>query len=160
MTSQDRDRPQHGSGVGDRPPKSTESDDVVFDLVFEDGLFFFELSNRGAEPVTKLTTTFRRPVVAPDGETDLATLNVFKKIEYMPPGKAIRVFVDSVPSYFGRRQPNLIHVSLTWKQGRQTHTAKISHDVRIYRDLPYMVGRGDEARRGISLTSQTDQSRR
>jgi hypothetical protein len=154
LASRDRGRPPQDVAT------APASDDVVFDIVFEDGLLFFELSNREATAVTKVTTTFRRPVIAPDGVTDLTALNVFKKIEYMPHGKVIRVFVDSVASYFARRQPNLIHVGLIWKLGKQTRSAQISHDVRIYRDLPYLVGRGDEARRGISLTSQTDQSRR
>lgn len=134
--------------------------DVIFDVVFEDGLLFFELSNRSSIPVTKLAVTFRRPILAPDGVTDLTTLNVFKKIEFLAPDKVIRVFVDTVVSYFARRQPNIVHVSLTWKQGPKTVSARISHDLRIYRDLPYVVGRGDAARRGISLPNQTNQSRR
>ncbi len=127
---------------------------VIFDVVFEDGLLFFELSNRAPVPVTKVVTAFRKPVIAPDGVTDLSRLNLFTKTEFLAPGKAIRAFVDSVSSYFARRQPNFVHVELTWRQGRDARSAKISHDIRIYRDLPYIVGRGDSARRGIPLTDQ------
>ena len=146
---------------GGRILRGDRSDDepelgVIFDVVFEDGLLFFELSNPAPLPATKVVTTFRKPVIAPDGVTDLSRLNLFTKTEFLPPGKVIRVFVDSVSSYFARRQPNFVHVELTWRQGRAARSTKISHDVRIYRDLPYIVGRGDSARRGIPLTDQLD----
>ena len=92
--------------------------------------------------------------------TDLSSLNVFKKIEFLAPGKVIRVFVDSVASYFARRQPNLVHVALTWRQGRTSLSTQISHDIRIYRDLPFVIEGGEPARRGVSLTTRIDQPRR
>ncbi|MEA2023747.1 MAG: hypothetical protein U9N79_05570 [Actinomycetota bacterium] len=141
-------------------PERTSEPGVVFDIVFEDGLLFFELSNRASVPVTKVVTAFRRPVLAPDGLTDLGSLTLFKKTEYLPPGKAIRVFVDTVASYFARRQPNFVHVALTWKQRGKTLSTQISHDIRIYRDLPYVVGRGESVRRGASLANQINQPRR
>lgn len=142
------------------PSERTSEPEVVFDVVFEDGLLFFELSNRASVPVTKVVTTFRRPVLAPDGVTDLSTLNVFKKTEFLAPGRVIRVFVDSVASYFARRQPNFVHVVLTWKQGGSTLSTQISHDIRIYRDLPYVIEREESARRGVSLTTRIYQPRR
>ena len=104
---------------GGRILRGDRSDDepelgVIFDVVFEDGLLFFELSNPAPLPATKVVTTFRKPVIAPDGVTDLSRLNLFTKTEFLP------------------------------------------HDVRVYRDLPYIVGRGDSARRGIPLTDQLD----
>jgi hypothetical protein len=136
-------------------PRERISDtEVIFDVVFEDGLLFFELSNRAAVPARKVVTVFRQPVIAPDGVTDIASLNVFKKTEYLAPGKTIRVFVDSAASYFSRRQPNFVHVGLSWKQGTESVTSKISHDIRIYRDLPYVVGQGPEARRGPTATTR------
>ena len=131
-------------------------DEVIFDVVFEDGLLFFELSNRSEGSVRRVTTQFRRPVLAPDGATDLALLQVFKKTEYLAPGKVIRVFVDSVTSYFSRKQPNFVHVALSWSRRGKNRTTKISHDLRIYRDLPYVVGRGESARRGVSITKRND----
>ena len=72
----------------------------------------------------------------------------------------IRVFVDSVPSYFARRQPSRFRVELTWTQAGKSRTTQISHDLRIYRDLPYVTGFGAEARRGVALTDQQDRPRR
>ncbi|MEN8239544.1 MAG: hypothetical protein ABFR53_10120 [Actinomycetota bacterium] len=140
------------------PGERTLDPDVIFDVVFEEGLLFFELSNRASVPVRKVVTVFRKPVIAPDGITDIASLNVFTKTEFLAPGKTIRVFVDSVNSYFARRQPNFVHVSLTWKQGAKAMATQISHDIRVYQDLPYVIGRGDGAKRGVA--SRIDQSRR
>ena len=142
------------------PSELPSEPEVVFDVVFEDGLLFFELSNRSSVPVTKVVTTFRLPVLAPDGVSDLSSLNVLKKTEFLAPGRVIRVFVDSVASYFARRQPNFVHVVLTWKQRGRTLSTQISHDIRIYRDLPYVIERGESARRGVSLTTRIDQPRR
>jgi hypothetical protein len=133
---------------------------VIFDVVFEDGLLFFELSNRAPAPVRKVATVFRKPVIGPDGVTNISTLNVFTKTEFLAPGKTIRVFVDSVRSYFARRQPNFVHVSVTWKRGAKTITTQISHDVRIYQDLPYVTGRGSDARRGSAVPDRNIQRRR
>ena len=142
------------------PRESISDADVIFDVVFEDGLLFFELSNRAAVPARKVVTVFRQPIVAADGVTDIGTLNVFKKTEYLAPGKTIRVFVDSAASYFSRRQPNFVHVALSWKQGAESVASKISHDIRIYRDLPYVIGEGPEARRGPTATARISQPRR
>lgn len=142
------------------PGERTLDPDVIFDVVFEDGLLFFELSNRAPTPVRKVVTVFRKPVIAPDGAKDIASLNVFTKTEFLAPHKTIRVFVDTVRSYFARRQPNFVHVSLTWKQGAKTMTTQISHDIRIYRDLPYVTGRGAEARRGSAVLNESTQPRR
>jgi hypothetical protein len=136
------------------PPERVSDANVIFDVVFEDGLLFFELSNRAAVPARKVVTVFRRPVIAPDGVTDITSLNVFKKTEYLAQGKTIRVFVDSVASYFSRRQPNFVHVALSWRQGAESVTSKISHDIRIYQDLPYVIGQGPDARRGPTATTR------
>ena len=130
------------------PTERTGEPDVLFDVVFEDGLLFFELSNHGSVPATRVTTKFGTPVIAPDSETDLTQLQVFRKTEFLAPGKTIRVFVDTVPSYFARKQPNFVRVSITWKQGRRALSTQISHDIRIYKDLPFVSGHGDSARRG------------
>jgi hypothetical protein len=98
--------------------------------------------------------------MAPDGVTNLSTLNLFTKAEFLAPGKTIRVFVDSVRSYFARRQPNLVSVSITWKQGAKTLATQISHDVRIYKDLPYVTGRGPDAQRGAAVPNRPIQRRR
>lgn len=142
------------------PSERTLDPDVILDVVFEDGLLFFELSNRASVPVRKVVTVFRKPVIAPDGVTDITSLNVFTKTEFLAPGKTIRVFVDSVSSYFARRQPNFIHVAITWKQEAKTMTTQISHDIRIYRDLPYVTGRGSDARRGSAVLNGPNQPRR
>lgn len=137
------------------PNEQKPGEAVVFDIVFEDGLLFFEISNRATMSVTNVVAVFRKPVLAPDGVTDLTNLRIFKGIAFFAPGKAIRIFVDSVPSYFARRQPNIVHVVLTWREGREIVSRKIAHDLRIYRDLPYIVGQGETARRGVPFTSQT-----
>ena len=142
------------------PTERTLDPDVIFDVVFEDGLLFFELSNRASTPARKIVTVFRKPVIAPDGITDIANLNAFTKTEFLAPGKTIQVFVDTVRSYFARRQPNFIHVAITWKQGAKTMATQISHNVRIYRDLPYVIGRGSEAARGSAVPDGPNQSRR
>lgn len=142
------------------PGERTLDPDVIFDVVFEDGLLFFELSNRASVPVRKIVTVFRKPVIAPDGTTDIASLNVFTKTEFLAPQRTIRVFVDSVRSYFARRQPNFVHVSITWKQGAKTMATQISHDIRIYQDLPYVTGRGLDAIRGSAVPNGPNQPRR
>lgn len=135
------------------PERSAPSGDVVFDVVFEDGLLFFELSNRSNEPVLNLRTGFERPVVGPDA-VDLTRLHLFRKTSYLAPGRTISVFVDTVGSYFARRQPNFVRVELSWRQGGKPRTSRVEHDVRIYRDLPYVVGRVSTHQRRLQQTEE------
>jgi len=136
------------------PNEQKPGESVVFDVIFEDGLLFFEISNRATVSVANVVAVFHKPMLAPDGVTDLTSLRIFKGISFLAPGKAIRVFVDSVPSYFARRQPNIVHVVMTWREEREIVSRKIAHDLRIYRDLPYIVGQGEPARRGVPFTNQ------
>ena len=142
------------------PATRTNEPDVIFDVVFEGGLLFFELSNRADVPATKVVTQFRRPVIGPDGVTDLTRLAVFRRVSFMPPGKAIRVFVDTVAGYFARRQPPIIGVVLSWSRAGTAMTTTISHDLGIYRDLPYVVSHDGEVRRGVPIGEPTRRRRR
>ncbi|HSF84040.1 MAG TPA: hypothetical protein VLG28_00060 [Acidimicrobiia bacterium] len=159
-----RDRTGQRSGQpqqrGRRGPLRTRSPAVVLDVVFEEGLLFFELQNRDSVPVTNVVTSFNRSVQAPDGATDLTQLRIFQKVSFLASGKILRVFVDSAAGYFARRQPNTLRVELSWNRGGINMTTIVSHDLRIYRDLPFVVGRGEAARRGVALTDQTNQRRR
>ena len=78
--------------------------DVYVDVVLEDGLLFFVICNDGMVPATRVRITFERPVIGTDGR-DVTQLGAFSHLEFLAPGKRIRVLIDRSHAYFARRQP-------------------------------------------------------
>lgn len=75
---------------------------VYLDVVFDDGLLFFELVNAGCQPVTAVRVRCSDAVTGAH-ETDIAGIGPFRRTESLAPQRCVRVFVDTARSYFGPR---------------------------------------------------------
>ena len=109
--------------------------DVYVDVVLEHGLLFFVICNDGALPATRVRITFDRPVIGVDG-LDVTRHGAFSHLEFLAPHKRIRVLIDRAHAYFGRRQRSAIAMKLAWRAGGQPFTSSLTHDMRVYADLP------------------------
>lgn len=124
--------------------------DVIVDVVEDDGLLFLAIANIGAAPAVKVACTFDRALVGAGGET-ANELALFKRLDFLAPGRAIRTFVDSIEGYFRRRQPARFRVDIAYRSETGASFARrVTHNVAIYRDLVF-ARRADAA---------SDQSRR
>ena len=117
--------------------------EVIFDIEFKDGLFFVVIKNIGNSVALKVIPKLNKRIAGLGGKKDLNKMNLFRGIEYFPPGKEIRFFLDSAPSYFSGKQPTqfTVEVSYSDSSGRKFRE-KINHNLEIYRDLPYLTKTG------------------
>jgi hypothetical protein len=114
---------------------------VILDFVFEDGLLFVSLANIGDAPATDVVVEFNEAIHMADGKL-LGELGLFRRLRFLAPRKEIVAFVDSTAAYFGRGEPSRIAASIRWRdEDGESRSAKIDHDLDVYRDLPYVTGK-------------------
>lgn len=80
-----------------------EDPEVIVDFVFEDGLLFVSLRNIGSRPAYAVSTRFDKPFRGLHGTRTISELRLFRRLEFLAPGREIRAFLDSSAAYFARR---------------------------------------------------------
>lgn len=116
--------------------------DVILDIVFEDGLLFLALVNIGARPALGVQTEFRRPLVGLGGTKEVSALPLFRRVEFLAPGREIRTLLDSSASWFRRRQPAKIAARLSYAgEDGERYSTTVQHDLTVYREVAYVTRR-------------------
>lgn len=110
--------------------------EVIVDFIFEDGLFFIAVKNIGDAPAHAVSVAFDKKFTGVEGAKEISTLPLFKKIPFLAPQKEITAFLDRSASYFRRRQPAKLRVTIVFKDNSgETHRTVLRHDLGIYKDL-------------------------
>lgn len=133
----DEDRPVPGAAAEHRRP-SPEAD-VILDVEFEDGLLFLVLENFGFRPAHSVRVRFAGPLHGLGGEKRIDRLQIFRRLELLPPRRRIRIFLDRAVLLFAREEPTELEARITWRtddDGRGSRTVR--HDLAAYRDFPYL----------------------
>jgi hypothetical protein len=114
-----------------------DDDGVIVDVVFEDGVLYLELANLSERPALAVTCTFDPPLVDAAGR-DVAKLRLFKKMEFLGPGRRVRTLLNSVT---GMKAPARTTVSIKYKRpgDRTVTTTSVTHDLAVYRELSYRI---------------------
>ncbi len=112
--------------------------DVIIDFLCQQGMLFISLKNIGARSAYQVKTSFDQPLHGLDGRKCISDLPLFRRIEFVPPGKEFVQLLDPVAAWFRRRRSSKIGVTITYndREGRR-FSERIAHDLRIYRDLGY-----------------------
>ncbi|MGD0696265.1 MAG: hypothetical protein ABSB82_15545 [Terriglobia bacterium] len=112
--------------------------EVIVDFIAEEGLLYVVLQNIGASSALGASAVFDKPFHGLEGRKCISAMQLFKRVEFMPPGKKFVQLVDSLAAYFKRREPTRITVTVSYtsREGRKFQEV-IKHDLRIYRDLGY-----------------------
>lgn len=133
----DEDRPVPGAAAEHRRP-SPEAD-VILDVEFEDGLLFLVLENIGRRPAHSVRVRFAGPLHGLGGEKRIDRLQIFRRLELLPPRRRIRIFLDRAALLFAREEQTELEARITWRtddDGRGSRTVR--HDLAAYRDFPYL----------------------
>ena len=113
---------------------------VILDVQFSDGVFSFVIENIGAIPATNVSTTLDKKIMGLGGTKTINDLRILKEITYFPPKKAFTFLLDSASSFFARQEPTRFTATISYSDSDgASYTEKITHDLEIYRDLPYRV---------------------
>jgi len=58
-------------------------------------------------------------------------------LTYLPPGKSIRISLDSAPLLFARRKENSFRARVQYRdRSGNEYSETFAHDLDVYRDLP------------------------
>jgi len=114
--------------------------DVILDVVFEEGLLYLALRNIGSRPALRVETEFRRALVGLGGTKEVSALPLFRRVDFLAPGREIRTLLDSAPSWFRRRQATKIAARLTYADAEgERYETDVRHDLAVYREVAYVT---------------------
>jgi len=114
-------------------------DGVIVDVVFEDGVLYVELANLADRPALNVTCSFDPPLVDVEGR-DVSELRLFRRVEFLGPGRRVRTLLDSVAGYFEREAATRVAVAVEYERpGEARRATKVTHDLELYRELAYRV---------------------
>lgn len=112
---------------------------VIVDFVFDQGLLYIAIKNIGKLPAYRVSIQFDKEFRGVAGEKKISDLALFKCIEFLPPQKEIKTFLDSSAAYFDRKEPEKISTQITYQDSQQQrYVNKISHNLEIYKDIGYV----------------------
>src|SRR5256885_6068142 len=116
--------------------------DVIVDFRFERGLLYVALINLSDAPAYRVSVKFANPFRGLDGECAVSSLAMFRRVQFLAPHKRIETLLDSSFAYFKRREPTVIKAVVTFRDARgKAHRHEIVHDLKIYKDISYVVDR-------------------
>ena len=122
----------------DSPLSPVHRPEIILDFHADQALLYVVLKNIGARSAYRVITKFDKSFRGLGGKKCISTLQLFRYLLFMPPGKEFVQLVDSLGAYFRRREPSRITATITYedREGRKFEDV-ISHDLRIYRDLGF-----------------------
>ncbi len=105
------------------------------DFECEGDLLFIVIANIGSSSAFRISIKFNKEMVNSSGK-NIASMKIFRMLEFAPPGKKIRIFVDRFSSYVARKQPQLITANISYSDKRgQKFNDVIKHNLAVYRDI-------------------------
>ena len=112
---------------------------AVVDVIFDAGIFYLELANIGSQPVTEIACSFH-PDLHDLHDRSVNGLALFTSTMFLMPGKRIRTILDTSASYFARKGPKTISVTIGYTDWTgQRHNSKVVHNLAIYQGLNYLT---------------------
>jgi hypothetical protein len=116
--------------------------DVVLDVEFDQGLLWLVVANIGERPALAAQVRFEKPFRGLGGTVEVSALRLFRRIEFLPPGKEIRTLLDASATYFARKEPTKLAAVIAFRDDAgQGFERRVVHDLAIYRDITYLAER-------------------
>ena len=105
-------------------------------------MLYVALINLSDAPAYRVSVKFDNPFRGLDGECAVSSLSMFRRVQFLAPHKRIETLLDSSFAYFKRREPTMIKALVTFRDARgKVHRHEIVHDLKIYKDISYVVNR-------------------
>jgi hypothetical protein len=120
--------------------------EVILEFLFERGMFHVSVSNIGDKPALGVRIAFNKKIMGLNGAKEISALSLFQNLEFLGPKREIVTLIDSSSSYFKRKQPTRLLVRVSYRDSdNQKYESTISHNLEIYRDLPYLPAAGEQS---------------
>ncbi len=122
-----------------RSVQSRSSDprpDVIVDFRCSQGLLFISLKNIGTQSAYGVCTAFDKPLVGLGGKKRISELQLFRRVEFVPPGKEFSQVVDPLTAWFKQDRPRQYTITITYDDRDGNHfQERIVHNLEVYKDL-------------------------
>src|SRR3989442_13776961 len=89
-------------------------DDIV-DFNCEQGMLFITLKNIGARSAYAVTTTFDKPLYGLEGKKCISELQLFRRAEFVPPGKEFAQLMGPIAGWFKQRRSAKVNITITYR---------------------------------------------
>ncbi len=120
------------------PAEAARAADVILDVEFEAGVLYLVVRNIGDGPASAVRCKFAQPFHGLGGTTEMSALPLFRKLEFLGPGREIRTLLDTTAAYFARKEPAKLEVTVTWRDDVRARAQRaIVHDLSVYRSVAY-----------------------
>jgi hypothetical protein len=110
--------------------------EVIVDFSVDDGLLSVHLKNIGCRSAYRVATTFDKPFYGLSGRKCISEMRLFRRLDFMAPGKEFSQFVDALPRYASRKGPLRLKATVSYRdrEGNRFEDTMV-HDLRIYLEL-------------------------
>lgn len=110
--------------------------EVIIDFNCSQGLLFILLKNIGTRSAYNVRTVFDQPFRGLGGAKCISDLQLFRCVEFVPPGKEFSQFVDPIAAWFQKGYPSRYAITIRYddREGN-TFEDRITHNLEIYKDL-------------------------
>lgn len=117
--------------------------DVIVDFNGSQGLLFISLKNIGTQSAYHVCTRFDKPLCGLAGQKSISELQLFRCVEFVPPGKEFLQLVDPIATWFKADLPRRYTIEITYSdRDGNKFKERIIHDLDIYKDLGYISTSG------------------
>ncbi len=110
--------------------------EVIVDFNCSAGLLFVLLKNIGTRSAYNVRTVFDQPLRGLGGQKCISELQLFRSVEFIPPGKEFSQFVDPIAAWFQQGHPSRYSITIHYDDGEgDDFEEHITHNLEIYKDL-------------------------
>ena len=110
--------------------------EVVIDFAVEEGLLTISLKNIGSTSAYRVRAVFDKPFYGLGGEKCISGMRLFRQLDFIPPQKEYRQFVDSLPTYAKRKEPMRIKATISYRdRDGNRYEDQVVHNLRIFMEL-------------------------
>jgi hypothetical protein len=111
--------------------------EVIVDFEYDNrGLLFVIIQNIEFSSAYQALIKFDSEIMGFRGDKKLTDMRIFRSLEFLPPGKRIRIFVDTLVSYLNRKQPLILNIIISSSnKNKRKFQEVIKHDLSIYKEI-------------------------
>ena len=123
------------SGPDENEEDISRLPEVIVDFECEGDSLFVIIANVGLSSAYRISIRCDKEIRDFRGE-QLSSMEIFRRLEFMPPGKRIRIFVSSFAAYMKARQPLRPIFTVTYFDREQRKQIdSIRHNLAVYKGI-------------------------
>ncbi len=109
--------------------------EVIIDFECEEDSLYMVIANVGLSSAHRISVQCDKEIRDFRGKP-MAEMRILRRLEFMPPGKKIRLFVNIFSTYVKTRQPMQMEFSITYSdRQRRQQTDVIRHNLAVFKGI-------------------------